>query len=873
MFTVTALQLFSRGFTLTESNWNGNDPCGLKWQGVTCDEVTNTKIIGLSLSTFGLIGRLLPSVGNFINLESLDLSFNPGLTGFIPDALGNLTNLQTLNLQSCGFVGHIPSSLGNLVHLHFLALNKNQLTGNIPSSLGNLGAVTWFDLSENLISGAIPISTSDPSNVGLDNLTAAWHLHLNNNTVSGHLPKEICHLSNLIHLLLDGNNLSGAIPPEISGLSSLEILRLDNNKFEDAVPNNISQLSSLTELHLSNNSFNGMLPEMSGLQELRLLRLSMNSFSFQAIPMWLLNLTNLQTLEMDDDNLIGEVPPLLLNLPSLEALSFQSNRINGSLSLNFVTTSLTSLSLENNNITDISLYNNVQLQLSLGGNPICSDKRYQLSGDFCFIATNQQTWVPQPALCKTQCAEKIINPITCTCAFPLVVLFQFNAPSFPGINSARISSLETQLASHLNLNTNQVYAGSANFTDNHRLLMTVSIFPMEPSYALSQEQVFNIISQLSLQTVSLMYFGPFLVRPISNPPGSINHPKMRVGGVIVICGGATGAIILLAAITVYVFRRKIRAKKAEAADSFFAPWKSSTEDSGSTPNLKSARWFPYIELKKLTSDFSDSNEIGFGGYGKVYKGTLLSGETVAIKRAEKWSLQGAAEFKNEIELLSRVRHKNLVGLIGFCYDQGEQMLVYEYMPNGTLQDHLFGQKEAFDWKKRLELALDSAKGLVYLHEQTIPPIIHRDVKSSNILLDDNMVARIADFGLSRLIDDGKGHVTTQVKGTLGYLDPAYYMTQKLTDKSDVYSFGIVLFELVTAKHPIENGKFIVLEVQKALEKGVLSTCIDPSLGAYPEKDLKRLVNLALDCVVDIPNKRPSMDEVAKVLEALLNECI
>ncbi|EFJ36446.1 hypothetical protein SELMODRAFT_78967, partial [Selaginella moellendorffii] len=178
--------------------------------------------------------------------------------------------------------------------------------------------------------------------------------------------------------------------------------------------------------------------------------------------------------------------------------------------------------------------------------------------------------------------------------------------------------------------------------------------------------------------------------------------------------------------------------------------------------------FSIAELKKATNNFISSSEIGSGGYGKVYKGTLSTGEEVAIKRAQEGSLQGAGEFKNEIELLSRVHHRNLVGLIGFCYESGEQMLVYEYMPNGTIREHLPDRMEMLSWRKRLEIAVGSAKGISYLHELANPPIIHRDIKSSNILLDEKFVAKVADFGLSKLVPqtDGKGHVSTQVKGTL-----------------------------------------------------------------------------------------------------------
>ncbi|KAG7941940.1 hypothetical protein I3843_16G074100 [Carya illinoinensis] len=306
-------------------------------------------------------------------------------------------------------------------------------------------------------------------------------------------------------------------------------------------------------------------------------------------------------------------------------------------------------------------------------------------------------------------------------------------------------------------------------------------------------------------------------------------------------------------------------------------WAPSGNDSGGAPQLKGARWFSYDELKKCTNHFAESNGIGSGGYGKVYRGMLSDGQVVAIKRAQQGSMQGGHEFKTEIELLSRVHHKNLVGLMGFCFEQGEQMLVYEFLPNGSLRESLSGKSGIYlDWKRRLRIALGSARGLAYLHELANPPIIHRDVKSANILLDENLTAKVADFGLSKLISDGsKGHVSTQVKGTMGYLDPEYYMTQQLTEKSDVYSFGVVMLELVTAKQPIEKGKYIVREVLTAMKKNDdeyygLRNLIDSSIKNITNLiGFGRFLELTMQCVDESAADRPTMSEVVKALETIL----
>jgi serine/threonine protein kinase len=284
------------------------------------------------------------------------------------------------------------------------------------------------------------------------------------------------------------------------------------------------------------------------------------------------------------------------------------------------------------------------------------------------------------------------------------------------------------------------------------------------------------------------------------------------------------------------------------------------------------------ELESATSSFSDLSQIGRGGYGKVYRGHLAGGQIVAVKRAEQGSLQGQKEFYTEIELLSRLHHRNLVSLLGYCDQKGEQMLVYEFMPNGSLQDALSARlREPLSLALRLRIALGSARGILYLHTEADPPIIHRDIKPSNILLDKRMNPKVADFGISKLIAlDGVGaqrdHVTTLVKGTPGYVDPEYYLSHRLTEKSDVYSLGIVFLEILTGMRPISHGRNIVREVKEACEAGMMLSVIDGSMGEYSESEweecVKRFMELAIRCCRDDPEERPRMLEIVRELENL-----
>ncbi|GKV02976.1 hypothetical protein SLEP1_g15347 [Rubroshorea leprosula] len=288
----------------------------------------------------------------------------------------------------------------------------------------------------------------------------------------------------------------------------------------------------------------------------------------------------------------------------------------------------------------------------------------------------------------------------------------------------------------------------------------------------------------------------------------------------------------------------------------------------------SVKDFSFEELEEATSGFSITTQVGQGGYGEVYKGVLADGTVVAIKRARQGSLQSQAEFITEIELLSRLHHRNLVSLVGYCDEQGEQMLVYEFMPNGSLHDLLCGSRNSLSSATRLHIALGSAKGILYLHTEADPPIIHRDIKANNILLDNKLNPKVSDFGISRLapVTDGEGasaHVSTNVKGTPGYLDPEYFLTHKLTEKSDVYSLGIVFLQLLTGMRPISHGRNIVREVSAACQSGMMLSMIDPSMGLYSPECIKKFMALALKCTHDKPQPRPTMLEVVRELENLI----
>ncbi|GLJ34399.1 hypothetical protein SUGI_0691570 [Cryptomeria japonica] len=858
------------------TSWNsGTDPCDSQWDGVTC---TNGRITSLILSSVGLQGSLSSQIGSLTALQTLDLSYNTDLTGRLPNSIGNLVSLKILMTIGCNFNGQIPSELGNLTNLSFLALNSNKFTGSIPATLGKLTNVEWLDVADNQLTGSLPVSNSTQS--GLDKLVNANHFHFNLNNLSGTIPPALFSENmNLLHVLFDSNKFEGEIPSTLGLVTSLTVVRLDRNQITGSIPSNISNLVSLEELNLSNNKLNGAIPDLSALTGLGYIDFSNNSFNPSTVPSWLTSTQKLTTIVLDNCSIAGQISSTIFSLPLLETVRMKNNQLNGTVTISATNSNEVQwIDLRNNSITQAAVQGNATLWIA--GNPVCnSDSSLSISKS-CQNMVEVKSYQTVTAQCGAKnCSGGLKhNPKRCKCQQPYEGQMVFRAPSFSDLtDTQRFKGLENDLITKLSVDT--IYLCCLYFDSTQYLIVPVQFFPADSKFFTRSE-----VTQIGFKLSSHSYhapeeFGPFFFMATPYSIGSEESSKGISSAVI--AGIAVGAVVLALAVIVvgfYALRQRKRAEKAIEIHKPFASWGASSMDDGNAPKLKGARWFSFAELKEATNNFSESNEIGSGGYGRVYRAVLPEGEMVAIKRAQEGSLQGGAEFKNEIELLSRVHHKNLVGLIGFCTEKGEQMLVYEYIPNGTLRENLIGEL-TLDWARRLQIALGSAKGLNYLHELANPPIIHRDIKSTNILLDEYLNAKVADFGLSKLVADGgvnaggKSHVSTQVKGTLGYLDPEYYMTQQLSEKSDVYSFGIVLLELITARLPIEGGKYIVRLVKEALDSGGIAwlqeDLMDPALKQDNLTGFGEFLGLALSCVKELGAERPSMRGAVKELESIV----
>ncbi|XP_043697922.1 probable LRR receptor-like serine/threonine-protein kinase At1g06840 isoform X2 [Telopea speciosissima] len=845
-------------------NWSQGDPCTSNWTGVLCFNTTEDD--------------------GYLHVQELQL-LNMNLSGTLAPELGQLSYMEILDFMWNQIGGSIPKEIGNIKSLQLLLLNGNQLMGPLPDELGYLPQLDRIQIDQNQISGPLPKSFAY--------LNKTKHFHMNNNSISGQIPPELYRLPSLVHLLLDNNNLSGYLPAEFSELPNLLILQLDNNQFHGTtIPASYRNMTKLLKLSLRNCSLQGPIPDLSSIPNLGYLDLSFNQLDGTIPPNRLS--ANITTIDLSNNNLRGPIPDNFSGLPHLQILSLENNSLNGSVSSTIwqngtsSRTETLTLDFQNNALTNISGSLTVppNVTISLQGNPICMGRMasnqvnlVQFCGSLSGVNNADTNSTSNTADCRIQsCPENEgyeyvpAAPLLCSCAAPLWVGYRLKSPGFSDFRPYKIM-FDEYMSSGLNLALYQVVIDTFIWEEGPRLKMNLKLFPVNYTFNTSEiKRIRGMFTGWKIPDSDI--FGPYellnftLLGPYKNVNVATSSSGISKGALAgLVLGAIACAVTLSAIIVILVMRRHMRNQRAFTRK----------RQSSRTPiKIDGVKGFSFEEMALATNNFSSSTQIGQGGYGKVYKGILADGTIVAIKRAQEGSLQGEKEFLTEIELLSRLHHRNLVSLLGYCDEEIEQMLVYEFMENGTVRDHISAKsKEPLSFAMRLRVAMGSAKGILYLHTEVSPPVFHRDIKSSNILLDSKFTAKVADFGLSKLapVPDIEGtlpgHVSTVVKGTPGYLDPEYFLTHKLTDKSDVYSLGVVYLELLTGMQPISHGKNIVREVNMAYQSGMIVSVMDERMGSYPSECAEKFAKLALKCCQDETEARPSMAEVVREIENII----
>lgn len=792
------------------------------------------KIKHLDLGGNFFYGRIPAGYGDLIALEYLQLAGND-LHGRIPGELGNLTNLKELYLGYYNhFEGGIPNELGNLINLVLLDLSSCELDGHIPPHLGNLQFLDTLFLQTNLLSGPIPKQ--------LGNLTNVVSLDLSNNALTGEIPYEFINLKELRLLNLFMNRLHGSIPEFIAELPNLEILQLFTNNFTGVIPEKLGENGKIHLFDLSSNKLTGTIPR--GLCSTNLLRtlILFKNFLFGPIPESLGTCLSLSRVRLGQNYLNGSIPDGFLYLPQLNLVELQNNYLSGTFPENRNSSlkpeKLGQLNLSNNLLSgslpsSISDFSSLQILL-LSEN--------QLSGPIP-AAIGELNQVLRLDLSRNGFSGEIPLEIGKCAHLTYLDLSQNN---FSGHIPPEIA--EIRILNYLNLSRNHL---------NQTIPKSIGLMK---SLTLADFS-FNDLSGKLPEMGQFAYFNassfagnPRLCGLVLNNPcnfTSITVSARKVPGNFKLIF----ALGLLICSLVFTVAAIIKAKtfKKNSSNS----WKLTA----------------FQKLNFTISDvlecMKDCNVIGKGGAGIVYVGKMPSGEEIAVKR-----LLGLGNnshdhgFRAEIQTLGNIRHRNIVRLIAFCSNSQMNLLVYEYMRNGSLGEALHGKKGGFlCWDLRYKIAMEAAKGLCYLHHDCSPLIVHRDVKSNNILLNSNFEAHVADFGLAKFLQD---ECMSAIAGSYGYIAPEYAYTLRVDEKSDVYSFGVVLLELVTGRRPVgEFGEGVdIVQWAKRTTNGKkeqVMKIVDPWLTAVPLEEAQHLFFIASLCVQENSVERPTMREVVQML--------
>ncbi|OMO84520.1 hypothetical protein CCACVL1_10788 [Corchorus capsularis] len=864
--------------------------------------LTSLKIIDVSQNNF--IGTFPTGLGMAAGLTYVNASSN-NFSGFLPEDLGNATLLESLDFRGSYFEGTIPISFQNLKKLKFLGLSGNNLTGKLPRELGQLSSLETMILGYNNFEGEIPEE--------FGNLTNLQYLDLAVGTLSGQIPPALGRLKQLSTVYLYENNFTGRIPSELGNITSLVFLDLSDNQISGEIPGNLAELKNLQLLNLMRNQLNGSIPiKLGELTKLEILELWKNSLT-GSLPMNLGRNLPLQWLDVSSNSLSGEIPPGLCDSGNLTKLILFNNSLSGPIPEGLSTCkSLVRVRVQNNLISGTiptgfgSLPELQRLELAKNNltGQIPDDLALSTSLSFIDLSWNRlESTLPSNIISLPKLQTFIVSHNNLAGKIPdqfqdcpALSVLDLSSNHFSGEIPESIASCEKLV--NLNLRNNQF---TAKIPRALATMPTLAMLDLSNNSLIGPiPENFGTLPALEMLNVSYNKLeGPVpsngLLMTIN--PSDLTGNAGLCGGVLPPCSQnlmataarpkrmhikhvATGFIIgtmVILSLGIAFFTGRLIYRRWYLYNSFCG-----------NMFTKSSKEWPWrlVAFQRLSFTSNDilacikeSNIIGMGGTGIVYKAEIHRPRAVvAVKKLWRSSQtdieESGDDLFGEVTLLGKLRHRNIVRLLGYVHNEADVMMVYEYMPNGNLGTALHGNqagKLLVDWVSRYNIAVGVAQGLKYLHHDCHPAVIHRDIKSNNILLDANLEARIADFGLARMMIH-KNETVSMVAGSYGYIAPEYGYTLKVDEKTDIYSFGVVLLELITGKMPLDPsfGESIDIVEWTRMKKtrGLEEEVLDPTIAGQckdVQEEMNMVLRIALLCTEKLPKDRPSMRDIIAML--------
>ncbi|CAO2835898.1 unnamed protein product [Amaranthus hypochondriacus] len=828
--------------------------------------LTQLKFLYLQLS--GFFG-VFPwnSFTKITSLVELNIGDNPFDITTFPKQILQLKKLNVLYLYNCSISGQIPSEIGNLTDLIDLELSQNFLSGSIPLEISNLKNLKYLKIWGNNLTGKLPF--------GFRNLINLEQFDACNNRLEGDL-SEMKFLNKLVWLQLYNNNFSGKIPAEFGEFKSLTNLSLYNNKFTGELPLKLGSWTEFDFIDVSANHLSGPIPpDMCRKGTMTKLLMLQNNFSGE-IPVSYANCKTLTRFRVSQNSLTGKVPDGIWGLPNVDIIDIANNFLHGSIT------------------GDINQAKNL-LQIYGSNNKLSGNLPLEISGASSLglidLSNNQLTGkIPESIgdlknlstlnLQENQLSGNIPNSIeNCLQMGDLNLAgnsFSGQIPSFGSSNNLYSLNLShNQLSGEIPSSVSSLHFSVLDLSYNK---LSGSI----PEFLTIEAYKDSFVGNNGLCSRKYTNF----LRPCSWR--SQKHHHMIVVFVVI------GLCMLVVLMGFYMYKILYAAKKDQNLPLFMTDDNNWSMDSYHVLNFTK---------EEILESIKPENLIGKGGCGNVYKVGLKDGKVVAVKHVcytnlsnyskfnavahtyapmldknSSWNRTKSSkikEFEMEIETLSCIRHVNIVKLYCSITSKDSSLLVYEYLSNGSVWDRLHHSDTGLDWLGRYEIGLGAARGLEYLHHGYEKPVIHRDVKSSNILLDASLKPKIADFGLAKIVqEDGVGLDSSHViAGTHGYIAPEYGYTLKVNEKSDIYSFGVVLLELVTGKKAIEpefGDNDIVSWVSSKLTNTnhIIQSIIDPTILESHKEKMVKMLRIAILCTSKLPERRPTMRSVVQMLEEI-----